>query len=244
MALKPVTSDFNGTYKGYLIQTDNGCVSAHDAQTHAVDINDDGMMFMTTDALMRAYGDTHALNIAEAEDGKAWPANIHVTETKLGVIALSMTCLDVSRMMNELVETGNNPLLSAFNGVASQMNIDRAAAKVALVHIYPSTFLKEDLSDLESNDSSIEDIAKTLVEENNQSQIIMKCGRVKDALHDAHTYMLANEALKPGFMARCPRIVAAALFTASDAQRAELPVAPENTAPAIKIAREIKRLGL
>lgn len=242
MALKPVTSDFNGTYKGYLIQTDNGCVSAHDAQTHAVDINDDGVMFMTTDALMRAYGDTHALNIVEAEDGKAWPANIHVTETKLGVIALSMTCLDVSRMMNELAETGNNPLLTAFNGVASRLDIDRAAAKAASVHIYPSTFLKRDLDDLESNDCGMEDVAKSLAE--NKNEIILNIGYVKNALQDVHKYMLTSEALNPGFMARCPRIVAAALFTASDAQRAELPVAPENTAPAIKIAREIKRLGL
>ena len=85
-------------------------------------------------------------------------------------------------------------------------------------------------------------MAKSLAE--NKNEIILNIGYVKNALQDVHKYMLTSEALNPGFMARCPRIVAAALFTASDAQRAELPVAPENTAPAIKIAREIKRLGL
>ncbi len=249
MAIKTFTSDFGGTYKGYIIQTDDGCVSNHDPESHAVDINEEGVLFPTTNELMRAYGDTHALNVKEGADGRAWPANICVQEHDFAVVALRMSCMDTSRLMNAALKNNDTTLPTEFIRAASAVLGCEASEIVHASDVYAysaTTVKKQDWSgdDIESHDASLNDIAQRIMNGEVQDSVIVHSESFEDVTRFAHAFVMGNELLTPGFMARNAHVYLATMFARSTTSPTELPVPQENTTPCVKILQEMQKLGL
>lgn len=254
MAIKAATSNFNNTFTGYLVKTDDGFVSAHNPDTRAVDINHSGQIFLTSEEASQAYADAHYVQSRCGADGREWPQNIRIMETDVHLVALSATCMNIAGMVNKLYEQ-NDPqdtLTSRFFTEAAALDLQGWPYLASPVHFFPSGLLKKELSEHEQERLNLfnADKAQEMLNHMQDSSFprdrnIMTHHVYSGATSLAHDFIMTSGLVDRGFMARNPRVMMGVLIASHDAAKpATMPIAEENTAPHVRMMREMKKLAL
>jgi len=255
MAIKAATSDFNNTFKGYIVNTDDGPVAAHYPESRAVDIVEGSpKVFLTSEEASQAYADAHYVQSRAGADGRAWPQNIRIMETDVHLVALSATCMDIAKMIDKIHEQTDiqDTLASRFFTEASALGLQGQSYMASPVHFFPSGLLKKELSEHEQGRLNLfnADEAQKMLNHMQDSAFprdrnIMTHNVYSGATEMAHDFIMTSGLVDRGFMARNPRVMMGALVASHDAATpSKLPIAEENTAPHIRMMREMKKMAL
>lgn len=254
MAIKAATSDFDKTFTGYMVDTDDGPVAEHCPESRAVDIVEGSpKIFLTSKEASQAYADAHYVQSRCGADGREWPQNIRIMETDMHLVALSATCMDIAKMIDKLHEQTDiqDTLASRFFAEASGLGL-KGQSLISSVHFFGSGLVKQDLVEQEQDNLNLFDSGEAAAMlQNMKDSTFPRDGNImthplySSATEMAHDFIMASGLVDRGFMARNPRVIMGALVLSHDAAKpSALPITEENTAPHIRMMREMKKMAL
>ena len=116
--MKIKTYDFGDEFKARAVLTDRGLAVpklSDDGESIAhLDMLEANVstrhMHTSESGVLKTYGHLHAANLTLSTEEESYLSEIKVLESDLKLFALSMTCREVSKMMVEHLEKGNDPV--------------------------------------------------------------------------------------------------------------------------------------
>lgn len=224
--MKTQTLDLDSSVKAFAIVADN-CAFRRDPlfkrDVYLRSVEGNPLFQFGQDNIRAEYGAAHIMSLSPVSAGKIQPQNVRLVESDVRLVALSLTCAEISLMMKEALEKRIDPVLQ---------NLQEASPdKQALVKeplIFKAGY-KEQFLAAKSADEIVS--AEQLSRHANMQDIpdAAQLCRISDKTLDNLTVvmfmrMLEMEQKTPGLIGENAEIVFAALFASQNAEQAKLPM--------------------
>lgn len=224
--MKTQTLDLDSSVKAFAIVADN-CALKRDPvykrDVHMRSVQGSPLFQFGQENIRAEYSAAHVLSLSPVPPGKIQPQNVRLVESDVRLVALSLTCSEISAMMKEALVKGNDPVLERLREASPDK---QALVKEPLIfksgyksHFAEARSAQEIVSPEQlSRHASLSDIPKG-------AQVCRVSDETLDNLTIVmHMRMLAMEGAAPGLMADNSEIVLAALFASQNAEKVQLPL--------------------
>ena len=122
--MKKSVTDFEGQYKAYTVETDNG--GAERTNSYAVDIGGAPDMVFSASEAAGLYGATKGLQVVNAD----WPSNVRIRAHDIKLVTLTVTFNELMRMGAEFSKKHGGQKVCQLRGQGGD-KISTAFAKIA-----------------------------------------------------------------------------------------------------------------